>query len=122
MTSTTPDPVQIERSGRVMTVRLVNPPHNFMNREMVLGLEQVITGLERDDSIGAVIVTGGDEGKFITHYDVAEILAGAEGLGQEVGPRLAGATLAAAGPPSSSSRNEAKSGKRNAPPSSIPMA
>ncbi|MGB2852018.1 MAG: enoyl-CoA hydratase/isomerase family protein [Solirubrobacterales bacterium] len=97
MTSTTPAPVQIERNGRVMTIRLVNPPHNFMNREMVIGLERVITGLEGDDSIGAVIVTGGVEGKFITHYDVAEILAGIEGLGQEVGPRLAGATLAAAG-------------------------
>ena len=97
MSQTTPEPVQIERDGRVMTLRLVNPPHNFMNREMVLGLEDVVEQLESDASIGAVIITGGVEGKFITHYDVAEILAGVEEIGQEVGPRMAAASLAAAG-------------------------
>ena len=59
-----------------MTVRLVNPPHNFMTRPMVLALEELIESLETDASVGAVIITGGVEGKFITHYDVAEILAG----------------------------------------------
>ncbi|HKJ37114.1 MAG TPA: enoyl-CoA hydratase/isomerase family protein [Solirubrobacterales bacterium] len=89
-------PVQVERDGRVMTVRLVNPPHNFMTRPMVVGLADVVAGLAEDSTIRAVIITGGIEGKFITHYDVAEILAGAEGLSAEVGPRAAGATLAAA--------------------------
>lgn len=90
-----PAPVQVERDGRVMTIRLVNPPHNFMNRPMVVELGRVIDELADDPITRSVIITGGIEGKFITHYDVAEILAGAEGLGQTVGPRAAGATLAA---------------------------
>jgi enoyl-CoA hydratase len=89
--------VRVERDGRVMTIRLFNPPHNFMTREMVLGLDRVVGELESDPSIGAAIITGGVEGKFITHYDVAEILSGAERLGQEVGPRLAAAALSATG-------------------------
>jgi enoyl-CoA hydratase len=93
--STSPAQVQVERDARVMTVRLVNPPHNFMNRAMVEDLIDLVEELEGDDTIGAVIVTGGVEGKFITHYDVAEIHAGSEGLAQQVGPRVAGMTLAA---------------------------
>ncbi len=89
------DPVQIEREGPVMTVRLVNPPHNFMNRPMVQGLVALVDELERDDRTAAVIITGGVEGRFITHYDVAEIHAGATELGRQVGPRLAGASLRA---------------------------
>jgi enoyl-CoA hydratase len=97
MSASNAGPVQVERDGRVMTIRLFNPPHNFMNREMVRGLDRVISRLENDPSIGAAIITGGIENKFITHYDVAEILAGAEQLSQEVGPRLARAALSATG-------------------------
>ncbi len=96
MSAADPHPVQIERAGRVMTVRLVNPPHNFMNRPMVEALTAAVDDLERDDSTGAVIITGGVEGRFITHYDVAEILAGAEELNAQVGAGVAGAALAAA--------------------------
>lgn len=97
MSISSPAPVQIERAGRVMTLRLVNPPHNFMDRGMVEALIEVVDELERDDSTGAVIVTGGVEDRFITHYDVAEILAGVDELGTQVGAGIAGATLAAAG-------------------------
>jgi enoyl-CoA hydratase len=92
--STSPVQIQVEPDARVMTVRLVNPPHNFMNRSMVEDLVDLVGELEEDDRIGAVIVTGGIEGKFITHYDVAEIHAGSDGLGQQVGPQVAGMALA----------------------------
>jgi enoyl-CoA hydratase len=89
--------LRVERDGRVMTVLFDNPPHNFMNREMVAELAEVTDGLEDDDSIGAVVVTGGIEGRFITHYDVGEILAGAETMDMEVAPGVAGASLRAVG-------------------------
>jgi enoyl-CoA hydratase len=87
--------ITTERDGRVLTVRVDNPPHNFMNRHMVAELDELTRGLEGDRSIGAVVITGGVEGRFITHYDVAEILAGTEAVGMQVSSAAAGATLQA---------------------------
>jgi enoyl-CoA hydratase/carnithine racemase len=57
-----------------MTVTLDNRPRNFLNRQMVLELDELTSALERDRSIRAVVITGGHPRSFITHYDVAEIL------------------------------------------------
>ena len=70
--------VQTERDGRVLTVTLDNPPRNLMNGRMVGELDAVARELEDDESIGAVVITGAPEEVFITHFDVAEMLAGAE--------------------------------------------
>jgi enoyl-CoA hydratase len=89
--------LRIGRAGRVMTVGLSNPPHNFMNRAMAGELEELLTGLEADDSVGAVILTGDHPEAFITHYDVEEILRGSEQVGRQVPARLAGGALRATG-------------------------
>jgi enoyl-CoA hydratase len=70
--------VRTERDGRVLTVTLDNPPRNFMNGRMVGELDALTKELEADDSIGAVVITGAPEEIFITHFDVAEIAAGAK--------------------------------------------
>ena len=88
-----PSTLRIERDGRVMTVRIDNPPHNFMNRQMVDELDEMTTRLEGDDSTGAVVLTGATDGLFITHYDVEEILAGSEAMEMTFGTNVAGATL-----------------------------
>jgi enoyl-CoA hydratase len=88
--------LEVRREGRVMTVRLVNPPRNFMTGRMVLELEELVAGLEGDGSIGAVVLTGGIEGVFITHFDVAEILAASEAVGPAP-PAVAAGALRAAG-------------------------
>lgn len=90
-----PATLRVDRDGRVMTIRIDNPPHNFMNREMVAELDELSRSLEDDRSIGAVVITGATEGLFITHYDVEEILAGSESMDMEVAPSVAGATLRA---------------------------
>ena len=89
--------LKMKRDGRVMTVTLDNPPVNFMTGRMLAELDELVTSLEGDDSVGSVILTGAPEEIFITHFDVAEILAGFEGVGQQVGPRLAGGSLRAVG-------------------------
>jgi enoyl-CoA hydratase len=90
--------VKLERDGRVATVLLSNPPRNFMTGRMVGELDALIGELERDDSVGAVVLTGDVEGVFITHYDVAEIHAACEALsGPAVGPTVAGGALRATG-------------------------
>ena len=70
--------VKVERKGRVMIVRLDNPPRNFMTTAMVRELDRLTRELEKDRSIGAVVITGAPDGVFITHFDVAEISAGHE--------------------------------------------
>jgi enoyl-CoA hydratase/carnithine racemase len=72
--------IRTEREGRVLTVWLDNPPHNFMTMEMVGELDNLVTSLEGDRNVGAVIVTGAHDEAFITHFDVSEILAGSEGF------------------------------------------
>ena len=88
--------LEIERDGRVLVVWVHNPPHNFMDRGMVIELDALVGELKRDRSIGSVVITGRPPDLFITHYDVAEILAGVEDVGVTPGPRAAGALLAAA--------------------------
>jgi enoyl-CoA hydratase len=89
--------VQVERSGRVMIVRLDNPPRNFMTTQMVRELDELTAALEGDRSIGSVVVTGALEGIFITHFDVAEIREGTEAVGATLSPSQAGGGLRAIG-------------------------
>ena len=89
--------LQTERVGRVLVVRVDNPPHNFMDRGMVEELDELTRDLARDRSVGSVVFTGRPPDLFITHYDVAEILAGVEDVGVTPGPRLAGVLLGVAG-------------------------
>jgi enoyl-CoA hydratase len=86
-----------ERTGRVLNVRLDNPPRNFMTGGMVRELNELVRSLEGERSIGAVVITGAMEDVFITHFDVAEILRGSEGVGPTVSSTVAGGTLRAAG-------------------------
>jgi enoyl-CoA hydratase/carnithine racemase len=88
---------ETERAKRVLTVRFDNPPHNFMNRVMVAELDDLLEDIDGDRSIGAVILTGKPDGLFITHYDVEEILAGSEGVGQSISAGVAGASLQTVG-------------------------
>ena len=92
-----PKTITTDRDGRVLTVRIDNPPHNFMDRHMVAELDELTRSLEHDGSVGAVVITGGVEGRFITHYDVGEILTGTETVGMEVSSGIAGASLKAVG-------------------------
>ncbi len=59
---------------RVGIIEFHNPPHNFMTSEMVREFDQVTREWENDPHIRAIVITGGVEGVFITHYDVGDIL------------------------------------------------
>ena len=87
--------VETQRDGRVMTVRLSHPPHNFMTGRMVAELARPGGRPAGRPSVGAVIVTGGVEGSFVTHFDVAEILAGSEAVGRARDGRSRAARCAA---------------------------
>jgi enoyl-CoA hydratase/carnithine racemase len=88
--------LRTEREGRVMTVTLENPPRQLQSRTMTFELFELLKQLERDRSIGAVVITGAHSRSFLTHYDVAEILAGAR-ITPDLSPRAFGALLRVVG-------------------------
>ena len=71
------DTLTVEQEDRVLVVRFCDPPHNFMTARMQMDLDSLTTAVDDDTSIGAVILTGGVPKRYITHFDIAEILAAA---------------------------------------------
>jgi len=89
--------LETERRGRVLVVRIDHPPHNFMTAEMVREMETLFGSVARDSSIGAVVITGKPEDLYITHYDIAEILATVRRAGIAAPPWLTSVLLRVAG-------------------------
>lgn len=65
--------VQTRREGSVLIATLVNPPRNLMNAPMVAELTTIAAALADDADVRALVITGGADGVFITHYDVGEL-------------------------------------------------
>ena len=89
--------LDLERRGRVLVVRVDNPPHNFMTAEMVRELHRLVRSLDGDRSVGAVVITGKPDDLYITHYDVGEILASVRRAGIAAPPWLTALILRIAG-------------------------
>jgi enoyl-CoA hydratase len=67
----------VEQDDRVLTVRFCDPPHNYMTARMQKDLDTLTVAVDADVSVGAVVLTGGVPKRYITHFDIAEILAAA---------------------------------------------
>jgi enoyl-CoA hydratase len=76
------DTLTIEQEDRVLTVRFCDPPHNFMTARMQKDLDTLTAAVDADTSVGAVVLTGGVPKRYITHFDIAEILAAASRVGR----------------------------------------
>lgn len=63
-----------ERHDRVLLVRLSNPPTALMTAGMTAELDALVHDVDEDPGIGAVVLTGTHPERFITHYDVSELL------------------------------------------------
>jgi enoyl-CoA hydratase len=70
--------LRVEQDGRVLTVRFEDPPHNFMTARMQQDLDVLTRAVDDDASVGAVVFTGGPAERYVTHFDISEILAAAE--------------------------------------------
>ena len=64
---------QVERTGGVAVCTMINPPMNYLTTPMAQELGQLVGELANDRGVRAAILTGGIEGKFITHYSVEEL-------------------------------------------------
>jgi len=56
-------------------IAFCNPPMNFISNVKLKELHQELTRLRDDDSVRALVLTGGMDDSLVTHYDVAELLA-----------------------------------------------
>ncbi|HLI80959.1 MAG TPA: enoyl-CoA hydratase/isomerase family protein [Candidatus Binataceae bacterium] len=68
---------QVETEGQVQIWTMSNPPMNYMTAAMSQELLELVGRAEGDENVRAIILTGGIEGKFITHYSVEELAAAA---------------------------------------------
>jgi enoyl-CoA hydratase/carnithine racemase len=62
--------ISIDRDGPVLIATIANPPDGFMDEETETELAALLDTVEMDESIRAVVLTGGLPGVFIRHYDV----------------------------------------------------
>jgi enoyl-CoA hydratase/carnithine racemase len=76
------DTLTVEQDDRVLLVRFCDPPHNFMTARMQKDLDILTAAVDADTSVGAVVLTGGVPKRYITHFDIAELLAAAQRVGR----------------------------------------
>jgi enoyl-CoA hydratase len=65
--------LETRREGAALVVTFVNPPRNLMNATMVAQLDALADEIDADPGVRALVLTGGVDGIFITHYDVGEL-------------------------------------------------
>ena len=70
--------IRSELIGSIVVARFDNPPQNLMNATMVTELSTLVDTVWADDAVRVLILTGDEEGVFIQHYDVAELVQAAE--------------------------------------------
>jgi enoyl-CoA hydratase len=62
-----------ERSDGTLIVTMTNPPRQMLNAPMVRELHALADSLAEDEDVRVLVLTGGADGVFITHYDVGEL-------------------------------------------------
>ena len=67
--------LQLRREGPVLIATMLNPPKNLLNAPMVEELLALADTLPDDADTRVLVLTGGADGIFITHYDVGELSA-----------------------------------------------
>lgn len=67
--------------GAIATLTISNPPHGYMTATAVEELDRAFRAIEADEAVKVAIITGGQPGVFIQHYDLKEL--------HDIGQRLA---------------------------------
>ena len=87
--------VTVGQRDNVLLAALENPPHGLMDRSMVVALGELAARADADRTVGAVVLTGAHESRFLAHYDVGEILSGAQAGPSGLSPGVIRASLRA---------------------------
>ncbi len=87
--------LRLESRGATLIVRIDNPPDDLLDAQVLTDLDRLGRRLARDRRFRAVILTGPRLGVFVPHYDLQEIVTGAEDLGVPTPYALARPAIAA---------------------------
>ena len=86
--------LRTEQDGRVLTVTIDNPPHNFLTTDIMDEWHDVLVSVQDDRTVGAIVLTSALDGIFISHFDVSELVGSTDGLAGIAFPQaLASGTL-----------------------------
>ncbi|GAA0242456.1 enoyl-CoA hydratase/isomerase family protein [Cryptosporangium japonicum] len=66
------------QDGPVLTVRIDAPPHDYMTAAMQRDFLDLVRAVDADDTVRVVVVTGAGPGRYITHYDIGDLLEAAD--------------------------------------------
>ncbi len=66
------DLIQISREDRLAIVTINRPPVNALSKEVMDALDATFSELAKDETIGAVVVTGAGEKAFVAGADITE--------------------------------------------------
>ncbi len=72
--------IRTRRRGAVEIIEFANPPMNFISGVMLEEFYGELLRAGKDRSVRALVLTGGVENSFVTHYDVSELLDLSAGL------------------------------------------
>ena len=72
--------VALDTDAGIATITFNNPPKGFLTSAMLMELGSFLDEVESDDSVRALILTGGLPGVFIRHFAVEEILGMSDAL------------------------------------------
>lgn len=68
--------LEVTTRGRVVTVRIDNPPVNVITRELLIDLLKVTEELAADEATTVLVLESANPDFFIAHFDVSLLLAG----------------------------------------------
>lgn len=86
------DTLALDQCGAVLTARYSSAPHNFVTVAFVRDLDLLTRAVDGDDSVGAVVLTGGVQGRFLTHADPTELAGAMIALTPPIPTPILGAT------------------------------
>jgi enoyl-CoA hydratase len=68
-----PETILVEREGRVAILTINRPDKmNALNDQVRSDMLEILSGIEKDDSVGVVVITGAGEKSFIAGADIGE--------------------------------------------------
>lgn len=65
--------IHLETEGAVRLIFTSNPPMNFMTSATAAELDDAVAAALADPAVRVLVLSGGEPGVFIRHYDVSEI-------------------------------------------------
>lgn len=76
-------PVDYSVTGPAAVLKLTNPPDHYFDEALVADIDRAVRKAEEDDAVKAIVLTGGEPGQFIFHFNLRDV----ENTSRQLGSR-----------------------------------